>query len=198
MRPGIEFIFENEGDDAPGHIPGDVRVTLCAEPHTRFFWAGDDLATQTTIPIAAALLGGQLGQVQSITGEVIRLVVPDGAVVYPAAVLRVRGEGLPISTDPGRRGDLFVRLLVDFPRTLVLSPEDRETLRQILAPQLPPGGVDDGAPVAVAGAATDSEGTALAGGDGGAGLVDRELEPATDQDFGRGYPIVHPMVCAQQ
>ena len=46
MRPGIEFIFENEGDDAPGHVPGDVRVTLVAEPHVRFIWAGDDLATQ--------------------------------------------------------------------------------------------------------------------------------------------------------
>jgi DnaJ family protein A protein 2 len=191
MRPGIEFIFENEGDDAPGHIPGDVRVTLCAEPHVRFFWAGDDLATQTMVPIAAALLGGHLGQVQSITGEAIRLAVPEGAVVYPAAVLRVRGEGLPLSTDPSRRGDLFVRLLVDFPRMLVLSSEDREALRRILAPQLPPGGVDDTATTAAAAAAATA-------GDEGTVLVDRELEPATDQDFGRGYPIVHPMVCAQQ
>ena len=193
MRPGIEFIFENEGDDAPGHIPGDVRVTLCAEPHACFFCAGDDLATQAMVPISAALLGGQLGQVQSITGEAIRLVVPEGAVVYPSAVLRVRGEGLPLSTDPSRRGDLFVRLLVDFPRMLVLGPEDREALRRILAPQIPPsnGDVDDTATTAVA------AGT-VAAGEGGAGLVDRELEPATDQDFGRGYPIIHPMVCAQQ
>jgi DnaJ-class molecular chaperone len=195
MRPGIMFVFENEGDDAPGHIPGDVRVTLCAEPHARFFWAGDNLATQAMVPIAAALLGGHLGQVQSITGEEIMLVVPDGAVVYTFAVLRVRGEGLPLSTDPGRRGDLFVRLLVDFPRTLVLGSDDREALRRILEPQLPPDSVDDSAYLAVEGAATA---TAVAGSNKDADLVGRELEPATDQDFGRGYPIVHPMVCAQQ
>jgi DnaJ-class molecular chaperone len=45
MRPGTQFVFECEGDDATGCIPGDVCVILKLEPHERFLCAGSDLAT---------------------------------------------------------------------------------------------------------------------------------------------------------
>ena len=35
-----QFVFECEGDDAPGCMPGDVCVILKLEPHSRFFCAG--------------------------------------------------------------------------------------------------------------------------------------------------------------
>ena len=46
MRGGTTFVFECEGDDAPGFVPGDVHVILVLEPHARFVASGDDIATE--------------------------------------------------------------------------------------------------------------------------------------------------------
>ena len=180
MRPGLEFTFEGEGDDAPGHYPGDVRITLCAEPHPRFFWAGNDLATQVTISLASALLGGVVGEVMSINKQIISLSVPSGMIVRPGAVFRIKGEGLPLSQDPRQRGDLFVRMNVDFPLTLELSLEDKDQVRRNLSH------VTVG--INTIHHATGAEVQKLS--------VD--VEPAMEQEFGHGYPIAHPMLCAQQ
>ena len=139
------------------------------------------LIPQANIPLASALLGGTLGEVQTITGERVRLAVPEGAVAYPGAVLRVRGEGLPMTADPSRRGDLFVRLMVDFPRALLLQPDERTTLRRLLSP-----------------AGEGSEGVAGADGLGDGALVERAIEPATEQDFGRVHTVTQPTVAAHQ
>jgi DnaJ-class molecular chaperone len=126
-----------------------------------------------SVPLVAALLGGVLGEVLTITGEAVRLTVPEGAVAYPGLLMRVRGEGLPLVTDPTSRGDLFVRLHVEFPPALPLGPDDRAALQRMLAPaQQSP----------TAGEGTEGSKTVVAGADEDAGQlvhVERSMEPAT-------------------
>ena len=69
MRPGTQFIFECEGDDAVGCVPGDVCVILKLEPHDRFLCAGSDLATEHTMTLADALTGAAIGPIHTVTGQ---------------------------------------------------------------------------------------------------------------------------------
>lgn len=68
MRPGTQFIFECEGDDATGCVPGDVCVILKLEPHERFLCSGSDLATDYTMTLADVLTGTPIGPIHTVTG----------------------------------------------------------------------------------------------------------------------------------
>ena len=53
-------------------------------------------------------------------------------VVVPGAERLVKGEGMPISRRPGQKGDLRVKMSVDFPKRQVTDPEEIAALTKIL------------------------------------------------------------------
>lgn len=135
MRPGTQFIFECEGDDAVGCVPGDVCVILKLEPHDRFLCAGSDLATEHTMTLADALTGAAIGPIHTVTGHKLLLHVPSDLIAMPEMILKAENEGLPLIEDPSRRGHLFVKVHVAFPRALRLTDEDKTQLRKFLEPE---------------------------------------------------------------
>jgi molecular chaperone DnaJ len=108
-----------------GGPPGDLYLLVHVEADNRFERHGADLVTRIDVPFTDAALGATM-TVPTIEGEEELEVEPG---TQPAAVLRLRGRGLPeLRGRGGRRGDLHVIVNVLVPSKL--SDEQRELLRR--------------------------------------------------------------------
>ncbi|WP_194744992.1 DnaJ C-terminal domain-containing protein [Thermaurantiacus tibetensis] len=112
LPPGVEdgqqLRLAGQGEPGPAG-PGDALVTLVIQPDSRFTRDGDDIRVDLSVPLATAVLGGQ-----------VRTPVPDGDVMLSIApgtssgkVMRLRGKGW--TRRDGTRGDLLARVMVEVP-----------------------------------------------------------------------------------
>ena len=92
--------------------------------HEYFERDGADLYCAVPIGITLAALGGELS-FATIEGKKIRVSIPAGS--QNGKMLRVREEGVPVQG--GRRGDLYLKLLVQVPQKL--SKRGRELLEEL-------------------------------------------------------------------
>lgn len=130
-KDGTKVTFAGKGDElAPGGPSADLVFTVKQQPHPRFERRGNDLHTVVQVPLVAALTGGQ-ATVQLLDGRAVS--VPITTPVNHGEVKVVRGEGMPISKEPGRKGDLYVKAEVVFPKQL--SQQQKDLLRHILPAQ---------------------------------------------------------------
>ncbi len=118
------------GIGRPGGRPGDLYVQVAFDPTPSIRRAGQDAYTETTIPLATALLGGQV-TVPTIDGRA-DLKIPPGT--QPETQFRLRGHGFP-RLRGSARGDLLVTAHVEVPRSL--SGRQREQLREALGAATP-------------------------------------------------------------
>jgi len=131
IPPGVEdgkrVSIPGQGDSGPnGGAPGDLYVFIHVRNHEYFERDGADLYCALPIGIALASLGGEFG-FTTIEGKKIKVAVPAGS--QYGKMLRVREEGVPVPG--GRRGDLYLKLLVQVPQKL--SKRDRELLEELRA-----------------------------------------------------------------
>lgn len=112
LPPGVEdgqqLRLAGQGEPGPAG-PGDALVTLVIQPDSRFTRDGDDIRVDLSVPLATAVLGGQ-----------VRTPVPDGDVMLSIApgtssgkVMRLKGKGW--TRRDGTRGDLLARVMVEVP-----------------------------------------------------------------------------------
>jgi len=106
------------GEAIPSGTPGDLYVKLHVRAEKQFTREGNNLITVLPIKLTDALLGGEY-RILSLDGEEL-LTVPAG--VNHGDVLRIRGKGVPY--ERGGRGDLLVRVEVEFPKKLSRSARD--------------------------------------------------------------------------
>jgi molecular chaperone DnaJ len=102
---------------------GDLYVLATVRPDPRFERHGDDLVARLDVPFTDAALGTTVN-VPTLEGEEQVKLAPG---TQPAAVMRLRGRGLP-SIRGRSRGDLHVVVNVMIPHNL--SDEQRELLEQ--------------------------------------------------------------------
>ena len=119
------------GPGRPGARAGDLYVQVVFESPNDIRRAGQDAFTETTIPLATALLGGQV-TVPTIDGRA-DLQIPAGT--QPETQFRLRGHGFP-RLRGSNRGDLIVTAHIEIPRSL--PARERELARQALG--TPPAG----------------------------------------------------------
>lgn len=100
------------GEAVPGGSTGDLYVKLHVQRDPAFTRDGSSLITALPVKLSDALLGGER-TVQTLDGT-ISLKIPAG--VSHGEMLRVRGKGVPTSNKS--RGDLYVRVHVEFPKKL--------------------------------------------------------------------------------
>ncbi|GBD06626.1 Curved DNA-binding protein [bacterium HR21] len=131
LRPGIPdgHRLRIPGKGAPGYMggpPGDLYLTVRILPHSRFERKGNDLYTTLTVDLYTAILGGT-ATLRTLDGKTLQIRIPPES--QPGTLLRLRGQGMPDYTNPNQRGDLYVRLEVEFPRNL--TPQERELFQQL-------------------------------------------------------------------
>lgn len=107
-----------------GGPAGDLLITVTVRPHPLFARKGYDLHIDVPISITQASLGCEI-DVPTIDGDTVRQRVSEGT--PDDTVLKIKGRGVPYLNDR-RRGNLYVRLVVDVPRGL--SRRQKELLKE--------------------------------------------------------------------
>lgn len=119
-KKGTKIMFEGKGDEKPGYLPADIIFLIDEKRHHLFERDGDNLEIVLEIPLLSALTGCSFS-VPLLGGEKMTLSVDD--IIYPGYGKVIRGQGMPNSKEQGRRGDLKIKFLINFP--MELSDEQR-------------------------------------------------------------------------
>lgn len=111
------------GEATASGAAGDLYVKLHVRPDPRFTREGFNLVSSLSVKLSDALLGASYA-IPTLDGEE-RLQVPAG--VVHGEVIRVRGKGIPHGR--GSRGDLMVKVDIQFPKKL--SKSAKETIEKL-------------------------------------------------------------------
>lgn len=128
MAAGSQITFPRMSEQTPGMIPGDIVMSLKQKKHARFERTGNDLRTSLRISLKEALLGFER-TIPHLDDHTV--VLSRDSPTVPSTVHRITGEGMPLHNTPSEKGDMFVKLEVDFPATL--SAAQKEAVAEIFA-----------------------------------------------------------------
>ena len=127
VPPGIDdgqmIRLSGMGETLEGGVPGDLYVKVHVRKHPYLRKEGYNLVMDLTVKISEALLGSER-IVGTIDGEVT-MKVPAGT--KHGTILRIKGKGVPMGQ--GKRGDLYVRVSVQFPDKL--SKEQKKLVEEL-------------------------------------------------------------------
>jgi molecular chaperone DnaJ len=102
---------------------GDLYIFIEMRPHAVFERAGDDLLTEVIIPLATAVLGGEI-EVPTLNGKV-QMKIPEGT--QSGKLFRIRGKGMP-HIHSHAHGDELVHVVVEIPTSL--TPQQRKLMEE--------------------------------------------------------------------
>lgn len=94
---------------------GDLIVRIWVLEHKTLRREGYNVITEAKIKLTQALLGAEIS-IESLDGN-IEVKIPQG--VTHGEMLRIKGKG--IQHENGKRGDMYVAILIDIPRKLSKS-----------------------------------------------------------------------------
>ena len=115
VNDGSTLRVSGAGDAGPkGAQPGDLYVVIHLKKQPGFVREGDDLHTEIRLTFAQAALGLEY-DVPVLDGKVK---VKIGSGTQPGTILRVRDQGFPKLGRRGVRGDLYVKVNVNVPKSL--------------------------------------------------------------------------------
>jgi len=112
VSDGEMIRMPGKGEAISGGTAGDLYVKLHVVPDPHISREGNDLIVSLPVKLSDALLGAEY-RVRSLDGETT-VTIPAG--VAHGELLRVRGKGVPYGR--GARGDLLVRIDIQFPKKL--------------------------------------------------------------------------------
>ncbi|KAF9338829.1 Type I HSP40 co-chaperone [Linnemannia elongata] len=113
MKDGRKIVFNGEGDQAPGTIPGDVVIVLEQREHARFRRNGDDLFYDAKIDLVTALAGGKI-QIPHLDDRILIVEILPGEVIKPGDLKAVMGQGMPTERHHDF-GNLYIQFEIEFP-----------------------------------------------------------------------------------
>jgi DnaJ-class molecular chaperone len=105
---GQQIRLKGQGENAPGHPPGDLLITVSVAPHGFFKVDGSDLRLDLPITLYEAVLGGKV-RVPTL-GSAVELSIPKNT--SSGRTFRLKGKGLPKA---GGNGDLLVTTRIMLP-----------------------------------------------------------------------------------
>ncbi|SCZ95029.1 BZ3500_MvSof-1268-A1-R1_Chr11-3g03555 [Microbotryum saponariae] len=142
-KAGTKVRFAKAGHETATSAQ-DLVFVIEEKPHPTFKREGDDLIYELKVPLVDALTGpsspdAKTSSITTLDGRTIKVDVPypsptsGGKPLSSGQVIKVPGEGMPISRKnaPKKKGDLLVKVQVEFPARL--SASQVEGLRKVLA-----------------------------------------------------------------
>lgn len=108
-----------------GSSPGDLYLAIKVKASGQFKRDGFSLLKELPVSFTQAALGTKI-ILKTLDGD-IELKIPSGT--QSGTVLKVKGKGVPILNQTGRRGDLLVTVRVVVPNKL--SKKEKELLKQL-------------------------------------------------------------------
>nr|XP_016490452.1 PREDICTED: dnaJ homolog subfamily B member 1-like [Nicotiana tabacum] len=126
-KKGTKITFPDKGNEQLNQLPADLVFVIDEKPHDVYKRDGNDLIRNYTVTLAEAL-GGTTVNLTTLDGR--ELTIPVNEIVKPGYELVVEKEGMPITKEPGNRGDLKIKFEVKFPTRL--TTEQRAALKRAL------------------------------------------------------------------
>ncbi|KAM7272602.1 hypothetical protein ACFE04_027265 [Oxalis oulophora] len=126
-KKGTKITFPEKGNQEPGVIPADIIFVVDEKPHAIFKREGNDLVVNHDITLLEALTGKTI-DLTTLDGR--NLTIPITDIIKPGAEVVVPNEGMPISKEPGRKGNLRIKFDVKYPSRL--TSEQKSELRRVL------------------------------------------------------------------
>jgi DnaJ-class molecular chaperone len=125
VKDGSKIRIAGEGEpDRAGGSKGDLYLVAKVLPNNLFERKGDDLYTEVSVPLATAMLGGDV-KVPTLDGN-LSLKIP--AETQNGKVFRLAGKGMPKLGDSGH-GNMFAQVKVVLPTKL--SEEERKLFERL-------------------------------------------------------------------
>ncbi|EFW15653.1 DnaJ domain-containing protein [Coccidioides posadasii str. Silveira] len=136
MGKGSKIVFENEADESPDWVAGDLILVLMeSEPQlgdddaertdgTFFRRKGKDLFWKEVLSLREAWMGDWTRNLTHLDGHIVQLGRKRGQVVQPLSVETVKGEGMPVWHEGHlheHHGEDFGNLYVEY--TVVLPDQ---------------------------------------------------------------------------
>ncbi len=122
---GANMRMRGSGDAGThGGPSGDLYVGIYVSDDKNFERRDDDLYCSQKIPFVMAALGGEV-DVATIDGHAT-LKIPAGT--QSDTVFRMKGHGMPVLNEGSRRGNQYVKVIIDVPTKL--SKDQKEKLRE--------------------------------------------------------------------
>lgn len=134
MRDNQKIVFYGEGDQEPDIEPGDVVLVIRTKGHDTFERKGDDLFMRKKISVNEALCGYST-VIQHLDGRNLVMSSHPGEVIQPESLRGIIGEGMPIPSSPGQRGNLYVLFDIQFPENHFLEEDQYKKLESLLPPK---------------------------------------------------------------
>lgn len=126
-KNGTKITFPEKGNQEPGRTPGDLIFVVDEKPNAIFKRDGNDLIVNQKITLLEALTGRTL---DLITLDGRNISVPLKGITRPSHEMVIPNEGMPISKEPGKKGNLRIKFDVKFPSSL--TEEQKFDLKRVL------------------------------------------------------------------
>ncbi|KAH1124616.1 hypothetical protein GLYMA_06G073300v4 [Glycine max] len=126
-KKGTKITFPDKGNQQPNQLAADLVFVIDEKPHDLFDRDGNDLIVSKRVSLAEAI-GGTTINLTTLDGRSLSIPVSD--IVSPGYEMIVANEGMPITKEPGHRGDLRIKFDVKFPTRL--THEQRAGLKRAL------------------------------------------------------------------
>ncbi|KAL6513847.1 hypothetical protein OROHE_019303 [Orobanche hederae] len=126
-KKGTKITFPEKGNHEPDSAPGDLIFVVDEKSHPTFKRDGNDLIVHQKISLLDALTGKTLS-ITTLDGRELPLALSD--VIRPGQEMVIENEGMPLSKEPGKNGNLRIKFDIKFPSRL--SAEQKSDLRRVL------------------------------------------------------------------
>ena len=114
VRNGSRIRIAREGNPGrAGGNKGDLYLVVKVLPHKLFERKGDDLYTEVSVPLATAILGGEVG-LPTLNGNLSLKIPPE---TQNGRVFRMAGKGMPVLSNVNY-GNMFAKVKVILPTNL--------------------------------------------------------------------------------
>lgn len=127
-KKGTKITFPEKGNQEAGLVPGDLIFVIDEKPHPTFKRDGNDLIVNMKVTLLEALTGKTISMT-TLDGRNLNIQVSE--IVKPGHELVISGEGMPISKEPKKRGNLRIKFEVKFPTRL--SADQKADLTRVLS-----------------------------------------------------------------
>ena len=133
IKPGMHdedvIVFEGEGDEKKGYVPGDVIITLCYEDNNTYERIGNDLFITQSISLTECY--DIDFTFRHLNGQIVGIKRTGDNIMSGNNLFKLKGFGMPIQ-DEEAFGNLYIKFDCDIPDSL--DSKQIELLKTIIPP----------------------------------------------------------------
>jgi len=124
VKNGSRVRIAGKGQPGYGGANGDLYLRISVKPHRLFERRGDNLYVEVSVPLTAAMLGGEV-QVPIPNGKLALKIPPE---TQNGRVFRLAGQGMP-HLGNSSRGDMLAKVKIVLPTKL--SQQEKELFKRL-------------------------------------------------------------------